>query len=133
MVQAADSRVTSATGAHLQGGALPARDVLFSIKAANEQLHDKTVRKGVFYGFGNGKQPLSLLDVEAKLAANEPVQLTVVKYEKASGWLIGAAMCLGGSWPVLEGANLKQMRFALKRELTSTDDLLRAFEDAKLA
>jgi len=107
--------------------------VLEDIKTNNAALHDKSVRKGGFIGFGCNGKSIELAEVLRRIEAGDTVTMTVAKYEKASGWAIAGAICLGGSWPTLDDVNLKSLEIKKdKLEASSFAELESAWKNAKL-
>ncbi len=131
MAQALGAPATSAP-ANAGAATDQARDVLQNIKALNAQLHDDSVKKGVYLAFSNGERSFELPEVLHALEAGQTVKVATAQYEKASGWSVFGATMLGGSWPVLDGVNMKKLEISKPREITTVGELQTAFFDAKL-
>ncbi|MBI2375309.1 MAG: hypothetical protein HYV07_15040 [Deltaproteobacteria bacterium] len=115
-----------------QGSSTAARQALTEIKSRNDQLHDKSVKKGISVQFSSSDGPVSLPEVMKKLEAGENLNMQVAKYEKTSGWAVAGAMLLGGSVPYLEGVALNQIEITKKVPVNSAAELVSAWQDAQL-
>lgn len=109
-----------------------ARATLTAIKERNDQLHDKSVKKGIVVQFSADKTNVPLADVMKKLEAGESLDLHVIKYEKTSGWTVFGAMALGGSVPYLDGVALNKFEAGKPVAVKNAADLMSAWQDAQL-
>lgn len=111
---------------------------LASIKGENDRLHDKTVKKGIFFELSDGasenwKTVVGLPDVAAHLEAGGTLKLRVFEYEKIRPAL-GIAIALVGEVPTLNGVMCGNIRRIIDaRPIKSAADLANAWQDAKLA